>query len=113
MCEVAGVLPESQAEGETVHKALEEPADAINARIRLLLLQVSVELVQFGHQDLTQTLLVRNFGLGLGYFFKKNLKGFQLGEGGKIESFHVYLLHREQLVEGVKGVLITVDVHQK
>ena len=60
---VSGVLPESQTEGETVHKALEEPADAVNARVRLLLLQVSVELVQFGHQDLTNTLLVSNFAL--------------------------------------------------
>ena len=33
--------------------------------------------------------------LGFRYFFKKNLKGFQLGKGGKIESFHIYLLHGE------------------
>ena len=50
-----GVLPESQAEGETVNKTLEEPANTVNARVRLLLLQVSVKLVQFGHQDLSNT----------------------------------------------------------
>ena len=49
------MLPESQAERETVHKTLEEPADAVNARVSLLLLQVSVKLVQFGHQDLINT----------------------------------------------------------
>ena len=45
-------LPESQTEGETVNKTLEEPADAVNARIRLLLLQMRVKFGQFGHQDL-------------------------------------------------------------
>ena len=54
-CGVAVLVPESEAEGETVHKTLEEPADAVNARVRLLLLQVSVKLVQFGHQDLINT----------------------------------------------------------
>ena len=49
------MLPESQTERETVHKTLEEPADAVNAGVSLLLLQVSVKLVQFGHQDLINT----------------------------------------------------------
>ena len=110
---MCGVLPKSQTEGETVNKTLEEPADAVDARVSLLLLQVSMKLVQFGHQDLTNTVVSAKLGWGLAYFFKKNLKGFQLGKGGKIESFHVYLLHGEQLVESMKGVLITVDVHQK
>ena len=48
-------LPQSQTEGETVNKTLEEPADAVDARVRLLLLQVSMKLVQLGHQDLTNT----------------------------------------------------------
>ena len=87
--------PESQAERETVHKTLEEPADAVNAGVSLLLLQVSVKLVQFGHQDLTNTVVSAKLGWGLAYFFKKNLKGFQLRKGGKIESFHIYLLHGE------------------
>ena len=52
---MCGVLPQSQAEGETVNKTLEEPADAVDARVSLLLLQVSMKLVQFGHQNLTNT----------------------------------------------------------
>ena len=51
------VLPKSQTEGETVNKTLEEPADAVDARVSLLLLQVSMKLVQFGHQDLTNTVV--------------------------------------------------------
>ena len=57
-------LPESEAEGETVNKTLEEPADAVDARVSLLLLQVSMKLVQFGHQDLTNTVVSAKLGWG-------------------------------------------------
>ena len=64
-------LPESQTEGETVNKTLEEPADAVDARVSLLLLQVSVKLVQFGHQDLTNTVVSAKLGGGLLTFSRR------------------------------------------
>ena len=88
------LLPESQTEGEAVNEALQEPPHGVYAGVRLLLLQLGVQLCQLRHQDLTKE-LNDFYHLLVLYFLKKNLKGFQLGKGGKIESFHIYLLHGE------------------
>ena len=70
---VCGALPKSQTEGETVNKTLEEPADAVDARVSLLLLQVSMKLVQFGHQDLTNTAVSAKLKAGGSLTFSRRI----------------------------------------
>ena len=73
-------LPESEAEGETVNKTLEEPADAVDARVRLLLLQMSVEFGQFCHQDLTNIVLGHSSWNGTGLLFQEEFERFPAWE---------------------------------